>query len=131
MIKENDGVVVYTTNFARVKNLPAGVCPVSICGKPPFPWNGLRYPKLMPKKGFFMEWKKNGDNDFYVRHFNDEVLSAVTQDGVVSELVELTKSRSIALCCLENPADFCHRHLVSEWLREAGYVSHEFVGNTH
>ena len=24
--------------------------------------------------------------------------------------------KDIALCCYEKPTDFCHRHLVAEWL---------------
>lgn len=117
---------IYTTNFARAKSLPKNVVPISICGKPPFPWGGLRYPKLMPKKGFFAEWKRNGDNEFYIRHFYDEVLAVVTPEIVVKELCELAHGEDVALCCLEKPSDFCHRHLVSKWLRDAGYQSEEY-----
>lgn len=107
---------IYTSYFGRVKKLPPNIVPVSICGKPPFPWVGLKYQKLAPKKGFFMEWKKNGDNNFYIRHFNDEVLSALTQEHVREELSVLTGGKDCALICLETPDRFCHRHIVAEWL---------------
>ena len=32
----------------------------------------------------------------------------------------------IALICYEKPENFCHRHLVAEWLQEAGYQVQEY-----
>lgn len=31
----------------------------------------------------------------------------------------------IALLCYEKPDDFCHRHLVADWLRKNGYECEE------
>lgn len=91
---------------------------VAICGKMMFPWSGLRYAKLAPKPGFFMEWKKSHDNDFYVMHFNDEVLSTLDRDDVKRELADLAggDDKTVVLMCYEKPTDFCHRHIVSRWL---------------
>jgi len=91
---------------------------VAICGKMMFPWSGLRYTKLAPKIGFFTEWKKNHDNDFYIKHFNDEVLATIDRDDVKKELADLVggDDKTVVLMCYEKPTDFCHRHLVSKWL---------------
>lgn len=32
----------------------------------------------------------------------------------------------IALVCYEKPTDFCHRHLVAEWLCKNGFECHEW-----
>lgn len=33
---------------------------------------------------------------------------------------------AIALICYEKPSDFCHRHLVAEWLNQNGYKCEEW-----
>ena len=78
--------MIYTSYFGAIRNLPKNIIPISICGKAPDNWKGLQYKKLAPKYKFFMEWKKTHDNDFYVRHFNDEVLSSLAPSKVVEEL---------------------------------------------
>lgn len=118
----------YTTYFANVRNLPKGVVPISICGKAPDAWKGLEYRKLAPKWWFFKEWKENHDNEFYVRNYNAEVLDKLNPDDVWNDLRDMSKDASFALVCYEKPDDFCHRHLVSEWLRKYGYEIEEFKG---
>ena len=122
--------MIYTSYFAKLKALPATIIPVAICGKAPEWYNGLQYKKLAPKYDFFMEWKCNHDNDYYIRCFNEQVLSKLDADTIVRELTELTnatnKDADIALLCYEKPTDFCHRHLVSEWLNSNGIQCKEW-----
>ena len=122
--------MIYTSYFAKLKTLPATVIPVAICGKAPQWYNGLQYKKLAPKYDFFMEWKRNHDNDYYIRCFNEQVLSKLDAYTVARELTELTnatnKDADIALLCYEKPTDFCHRHLVSEWLNSNGIQCKEW-----
>ena len=35
----------------------------------------------------------------------------------------------IALICYEKPTDFCHRHLVSDWLNKNGFKCDEYLFN--
>lgn len=109
---------IFTSYFGACKRLPKEYVQVAICGGMTFPWPGLRYTKLAPRKSFFLEWKQNHDNDFYIRHFNDEVLSALTQDQVRRELADLVggEDKTVVLLCYERPGEFCHRHLVAKWL---------------
>ena len=125
--------MIYTTYFAQLKNLPENIIPISICSKAPDWYNGLQYKKLAPKYGFFMEWKKNNDNDYYITHFKSEVLDTLILIDVLNDLqlkiqeniqikmdapIYENKDWHIALVCYEKPQDFCHRHLVSAWLNE-------------
>lgn len=134
-------ILIYTSYFAQLRNFPQNIIPISICGKAPNWYNGLQYKKLAPKYGFFMEWKKNHDNNFYIKHFNDEVLTTLSAAKVLEDLQELipdelkkkiitpiykNESWHIALICYEKSEDFCHRYLVSKWLCDNGYKCDEW-----
>lgn len=117
--------MIYTTYFSNIKNLPIEVIPIAVCGKPDW-WGGFKYWPLAPKKTFFYEWKKTGDNDYYIEHYYDEVLNKLDPHKVVEHLYEITSGRDVALVCYEAPDKFCHRHLVAEWLNKAGYNCEEY-----
>lgn len=134
--------MIFTTYFAQLHNLPENIIPVSICGKAPEWYKGLEYKKLAPKYSFFSEWKINHDNDYYVEHFNTEVLDQLFPLKVVTELQmrlpEEVKNKMklpfynnpdwhIALICYEKPEEFCHRHLVAKWLNENGFGCTEWI----
>ncbi|MCX4356821.1 MAG: hypothetical protein OSJ43_11495 [Oscillospiraceae bacterium] len=132
--------MLYTSYFAKINKLPPNVLPISICGKAPDWYKGIQYKKLAPKYGFFMEWKKTHNNEYYIEHFNTEVLSHLSPSKVVNELqqllpVEVEEQATniwenidwhIALICYEKPSDFCHRHLVAKWLTDNGYKCEEW-----
>ena len=118
--------MLYTTYFARIKSLPNTITPVTICGKAPAWFDGPQYKKLAPKYEFFSEWKKTGDNHYYVDCFDRQVLSVLNPQTVISELQEIAGNEDIALVCYEKPEDFCHRHIVANWFRENGVKIKEF-----
>lgn len=113
--------IIYTTYFARLKTLPKSIVPISICGKAPSQYSGLQYKKLAPKYDFFMKWKENHDNGYYISCFNSQVLSILDPAQVISDLTAMAAGHDIALVCYEKPTDFCHRHLVAKWLQDNGY----------
>lgn len=124
--------MIYTTYFSKVKNLPQNVIPISICGKAPDSWTGLQYKKLAPKYSFFKVWKETQDDDYYIEHYENEVLKQLNAIKVVAELKRLCGKSTysdidIALVCYEKPENFCHRHLVSDWLIKNGFESGEFI----
>lgn len=133
--------MIYTTYFAQLRNLPPHIIPISICGKAPTWYDGIQYKKLAPKYDFFMEWKKNRNNDFYIKCFNEQVLSQLNPEVVVKELDDMLISHTtsidfkynqintphIALICYEKPDDFCHRHLVAKWLNDNGFECKEWT----
>ena len=122
--------MIYTSYFGNLRNIPDGMVPIAICGKSPDWYKGLEYKKLAPKYKFFMEWKQNHDNDFYIKHFNEEVLDTLDVNSVVSELERLRDTindcEDIVLLCYEKPGDFCHRHLVADWFNENGIPCKEW-----
>ena len=109
------------------------IVPISICGKAPDWYKGLQYKKLAPKYGFFMEWKKNHDNDYYARCFREQVLSELNAIDVILDFSRLsygfnTGENNICLICYEKPSVFCHRHLVADWLNKNGFKCEEWKG---
>ena len=119
--------MIYTSYFARLKDLKEnGITPVSVCGGVPEWYDGIQYKKLAPKYWFFQKYKEDGDEKFYIEQYHKEVLSKLNCNTVLHEIANLTHSGDIALICYEKPSDFCHRHLVAEWLRSYGYKCKEF-----
>lgn len=109
---------IYTSYFAKMKKIPEDILRISICGKAPDWYDGIQYKKVAPKYGFFQEWKKNHDNDFYIKHFNSEVLETLKAEEVYKDLEKLSNGNDCVLLCYEKSSDFCHRHLVANWLKE-------------
>lgn len=109
----------YTSYFANIKNLPKDVVPIAICGKAPVGYLGLQYKKLAPSWAIYNDWK-NGhhNNDIYTAQFTHQILNQLDQLLVEDELLALTNHRTFCLVCYEKPSDFCHRHIVAEWLRK-------------
>lgn len=123
-------LTIYTTYFAKLKLLPKNIVPIAICGKSPDWYTGLQYKKLAPKYDFFMKWKETKDNEYYIRCFDKQVLQQLTVENVIQELHDMAGGDTIALVCYEKPGDFCHRHLVSEWLRKNGIKCEEYNETT-
>lgn len=124
--------MIYTSYFAQLRNLPENIIPVSICGKAPNWYHGHQYKKLAPKYDFFMEWQKNHDNDYYIKCFNEQVLGNLNAVDVILDLSKMIYSfnigeSDICLVCYEKPDDFCHRHLVAQWLRDNGFSCAEWM----
>ena len=125
--------MIYTSYFAKLKSLPDNIIPISICSKAPEWYKGLQYKKLAPKYDFFIKWKENHDNDYFIKCFNEQVLEQLNYNDVIRELLMLVGNYkglnyfpNICLICYEKPSDFCHRHLVAEWLRENGFNCEEY-----
>lgn len=123
---------MFTGYFAKLSTyIRAGLIPISICGKAPDWYQGLQYKKFAPKWAFFNEWKNGshkGDNNYYIEHFNSEILDKLDFEFEKSELKRLTQDQldRTILICYEKPGDFCHRHLVADWFKLHGLDCHEY-----
>lgn len=121
---------IYTSYFAMLKKFPKDVVPISICGRAPEWYTGLQYKKLAPKYWFFKQYCDDHDEAHYTKCFKEEVTGVLNANKVVADLCNLLaepdKNKDIALICYEKPTDFCHRHLVAEWLSERGYECEEW-----
>lgn len=117
-----------TSYYAKLKSIKY---PVSIAGRCPDFYKGPEYKALAPKWFFFKEWKEGshkGDNDYYIENFNKFVLDTLDVQKVLKDLQAFYPNvplSEITLLCYEKPGDFCHRHLVADWLTKNGEETNE------
>ena len=116
---------VWTYYYARLKDLPEEILPVSIAGWAPKGWIGEEYKKVAPKKDWFFKYKETGDQEFYKKMYEETVLSQITVREIFEDLQEILSKHpgktDIALVCYEKPEDFCHRHLLASHLSCHGW----------
>ena len=121
---------IYTTYFAKLSKLPNDIVPVPISNSVPGAnresdtYSSLvanKYKKLVPPWYIVKAYQENGDKEQYERDYNKLVLSNLNPHDVVKQLKVYAGYNDVALVCYEKSSDFCHRHIVAKWLREAGY----------
>lgn len=99
-----------TSYYAKSAKHPNAV---SIAGKAPDWYKGRQYKKLAPKYWFFQKYKLDGDEQFYKEQYQKEVLDTLDPKKVFEEL-----GADSVILCWEKSGKFCHRHLVSQWLKD-------------
>ena len=125
--------MIYTSYFGQLRNFPVNFIPISICGSVPKWYDGAQYKKVAPKWSFFSVWKSTHDDEYYVEHFNREVLGPLNPQKVLDDIQALIPEKirnemsvpvwendnvHVVLLCYEKRGDFCHRHLVSKWIND-------------
>ncbi len=115
---------IYTSYFANLIKIPASIVPISISCKPPKGYHGLEYKVLAPSYVLLSACHKNHDEDYYRQVFCNK-LNSLNARNIVEVLEYLSKGKDIVLVCYERPENFCHRHLVAEWLCKNGYETEE------
>ena len=122
--------MIYTTYFAKLKKLPENIIPIAICAKPPAGYCGTVFRTLAPKYDFFKKYQINRDTFEFTENYIGQVLNHLNPIRIVADLYYqlgvAPNSCDIALVCFEQSTDFCHRHLVAEWLNKAGYECKEW-----
>jgi uncharacterized protein (DUF488 family) len=113
-----------TSYFAKYKEDNA----VSISLSTPKWFTGKSYKKLAPSWNLLNGYKEGRitEKDYKVI-YTREVLDRLNAQQVYNELVELAGEDAVLLCW-EKSSDFCHRHLVADWLHsELGIDVNEYV----
>ena len=105
--------MIYTSYFAIAKRFPTE-CLVSISLKSPSYFKRT-CKALAPTWDILSDYKRGliGEEE-YERRYKREVLSQYDPKRV-AEILD-----GKILLCYESPGKFCHRHIVAEWLKEAG-----------
>ena len=112
--------MIRTSCFARMKDMSdkqKAVC-ISIARYLPKGINILQYLKAAPKDQVLWRYKKDWDKEAYIRAYERQ-LAELDVDEVWADL------DGKILLCHEKPGDFCHRHLLAQWFRDAGYRCEE------
>lgn len=111
--------MIYTGYFAKCKAENG----VAICLYPPKGFNGEAYKALAPTERILQWWKESPQDkkaqEIYKRLYYRDVLNHLDVHDVARALQDRI------LLCYEKPGDFCHRHIVAEWLIANGYECEE------
>lgn len=117
---------IWTSYFANIRNIDLDkIMPIAICGKAIDGWTYPQYKRLAPSWSIYKEYKDSLDRERYVRRFTAEILSGLDRSEVMRDLENLSDGKDIVLVCYEKPGDFCHRHLIAEWLDKDNIKEYE------
>lgn len=101
-------------NKAKEKNL----VPVFITRYIPKSLNVISIKSLAPSSKLLFDYKKSGNQKLFEDDFKIQ-LSKLEKSEILKELQNISKqndNKDIVLVCYEKPSDFCHRHIVADWL---------------
>lgn len=117
-----------TSYFAMMRYFPEELEPIAICAKVPSWYKGKVYGKIAPSFDILMQYKQTKDEVTYTKQYK-QFLQTLNAKEIVNDLKELSDGKEVVLLCYEKSSDFCHRYLVSEWLKENGYKCEEWKKN--
>jgi len=116
----------FTSYYANISNIPVDYVLVSVSGDIPEQLEqkmDIHDKRLSPSVDFFKEYKSSSKGKarekIFVQKFKDEVLADISITDILKEWSdECGLRKTYVLLCYEKPEDFCHRHIVSEYLSE-------------
>ena len=112
--------MIYTSYFARYR----GENGISISRSQPMKGGQPYYPatsQLNPPAWLLKEYKlENLSEEEFEQHYRRLVLQGLNPHAYARKL------QGKVLLCWEKPGDFCHRHIVADWLKKAGYEVKEW-----
>ena len=108
---------IYTSYFGNSKKLQqAGIKVIGISLYPPRWFNGISLKQVAPTKSILFA---NGQTqEDYTRRYRAEVLSQQDMQQFLKTVEQASGGQDVALCCYEKPEDFCHRHILADWIKE-------------
>ena len=114
---------IYTSYFANSRAFSKeGIMAISVARYSPRWYQG---PQLLAVAPTSFMLSGACSHEEYLRKY-DEILSRLNPKHVVDAIVTMSRGRDVALCCYEKPGDFCHRHLLAEWLNKNGFEVKEW-----
>jgi uncharacterized protein (DUF488 family) len=117
-------ILIYTSYFSSHKYHPEDG--VSISRWNSF-WKCATFSALAPSEQLLTWWKSLPKaaqelpeaQEHYKRIYTEQTLSRISQ----AEVAYILDGK--VLLCYEKTGDFCHRHIVADWLRNAGFECEE------
>lgn len=108
---------IYTSYFGNSKKLQqAGIKVIGIALYPPRWFNGISLKQVSPTKSIL--FAKDQTQEEYIRRYKSEVLAQQDMCQFLKTVEMVSCGQDVALCCYEKPGDFCHRHILAEWIKE-------------
>jgi hypothetical protein len=106
---------IYTSYFGNLRALgKEGLFSISIARYTPKWFTGARYLDVAPTP--FM-LSSACTQSMYVTRYED-ILKSLKPDNVIRQIEQMSGGRDVALLCFEKPGEFCHRHMLADWLNK-------------
>lgn len=121
--------MIYTGYYAKLKKYRENnLYPIAISGKRPNFYTEAFWTDFAPRYDMFLEWKSGKIDDIqYTERYRKWLDSLDKQEirDVINELED--EGKQIIFLCYEKAGDFCHRHILADWLEEnMGYIVEEY-----
>lgn len=106
---------IYTSYFGNLRALrSAGIMPISIARWKPKFYEGACMYSVAPTKYMLSD---DCEHEEYIELYQ-EILNRKGASSIISEIRNISQGRDCALLCYEKPEDFCHRHLLADFLNK-------------
>lgn len=122
--------MIYTGYYAKLKKYKEnGLYPIAISGKVPDFYTEAFWTDFAPRYDMFLEWKSGKINDSQYTEKYKEWLDSLDKQEIREVIKELkNEGKTIIFLCYEKTGDFCHRHILADWIEEnLGYVVEEYL----
>lgn len=108
---------IYTSYYGNISALnKAGIMPISIARWTPRWCTGILTYKDVAPKPYMLNDELTEEE--YIVLYTTDVLGKLNASDVIEKISRMTNGNDCALLCYEKPGDFCHRHLLAEWLEQ-------------
>lgn len=123
---------IYTGYYAQMKKyVQADLVPVSIAYLMPVWYMGETCFELAPPRQLLKKYKDGIlTPEGYTEEYKVFLDNEVKWSKVLKKLRGISskhKGKDLVLCCYEKPEDFCHRHILAEYLTDTGIDVQEWV----
>lgn len=115
---------IYTSYFGNLRYLrKACIMPIGIARWKPRFYDGVSMFSVAPTRYMLSDACSQEE---YLKLY-DEILRSRGAQNILNEIESIAKGSNVALLCYEKPSDFCHRHLLADFLnKELGLNIREF-----
>lgn len=111
--------MIYTSYFGNWRNFPPDAILVSVARYKPSHFKGLSALQLAPSEDLLKRFKNHTASEGVYREEYWRQLCHLDKEKVFNQLDKL--GSTVILLCYEKPQDFCHRHILAEWLNISEY----------
>lgn len=107
--------MIKTSYFANWRKFPENYEQISISLYPPKGWNKKELKCFSPSAALLAAYKNHAISE---EEYKKVYIQQLIDRGLTPEKVKNMLPENALLLCYEKKGDFCHRHILAEWLKD-------------
>ena len=119
--------MIYTSYFAKLKKFPENFQPIAICQFPPKWYTGPSIKIFSPNQDILLRYKGGQLNEEEYTKLYQQQLSNINISYYIEKIFSICKKKTPIFLCYEKSKDFCHRHILADYLNNLGYPCEEWA----